>query len=156
MADIAVDAQFGFPFSFTFTPTSGPSFGSAQAQVEESTPPESMIETSKYTPISGPNAGIEQAVGGRYPVQSFKIKCTYSAVQHAAALACMDARKKGRLVCVYADGTETYGSGGSTTVAGSQNLAQVTGIQPGPLTATGLRTAEITITTPMPPAFVPA
>ncbi|MGD0898384.1 MAG: hypothetical protein ABR915_11150 [Thermoguttaceae bacterium] len=157
MADIAYQAQFGFPFSFTFTPQNGTPFGATQAQAEEATPPESMIETAKFTPISGTNAGKEQAVGGRYPVQTYKIKCTYKASEHAAALACLDARAMGRLTVTYSDGVEVYGSGNADTVnVGSQYLAQVTGVQPGPLTATGLRTAEITVTTPTPPVFTPS
>lgn len=142
MPDTMYDAAYGFPFSFIFTPEEGPSFGTTHAQVEEANTPPATIETAKYTPISGENAGIEQFALGRFPVQEYKMKITYSAASHSAALACMNGKKKGVLVCTYGDGsTETYRN------------AAVTSVAAGPVNATGLRTAEITITCPVPADF---
>ena len=144
MADIAYDAIFGINFSFTFTPSSGTPFGSAQAQVEEANTPQVMIDTAKYTPISGSNSGIEQFALGRFPVQEYKMKVTYSKAEHAAALVCLSAKVKGTLVCTYGDSsTETY-----------SNCA-LTMVEAGPNTAQGLRTADLAFTCPVPPAFVP-
>lgn len=143
MADTAYDGIFGIGFSFTFTPTTGTPFGTAQAQIEEANTPQSMIDTAKYTPISGANSGVEQFALGRYPVQEYKMKATYSKSEHAAALVCLAAKVKGSLVCTYGDGsTETY--------AGSA----LTAVEAGPNTATGLRTANLTFTCPVPPVFV--
>ena len=142
MADTNYDGIFGTGFSFTFTPTTGTPFGSAQAQVEEANTPPVTIDTAKYTPISGANSGIEQFAYGRYPVQEYKVKVTYSANEHAAALTCQAAKIKGTMACTYGDGsTESYSGAGLTSV-----LA-------GPNTATGLRTAELTFTCPVPPTF---
>lgn len=142
MADTDYDAGFGFPFSFTFTPTSGSAFGTEQAQVEEANTPPAMIETAKYTPISGDNAGKEQFALGRFPVQEYKMKVTYSNTAHDAALTCLNTKSKGTLVCTYGDSsTETYTN------------AAVTGVSAGPVNGTGLRTAEVTITCPVPPTF---
>lgn len=143
MADTSYDGIFGLGFSFTFTPTSGTPFGTEQAQVEEANTPPNTIDTAKYTPISGPNSGKEQFALGPYPVQEYKMKVTYSKTEHEAALACLSAKVKGTLVC-------TYGDGSTETFAGSA----VTSVEAGPNTATGLRTANITITCPVPPVFV--
>jgi hypothetical protein len=142
MADAAYDGIFGYGFSWLFTPTTGTPFGSTQAQVEEANTPPVTIETAKYTPISGANSNVEQFALGRYPVKEYKMKVTYSASSHAAALTCLAARVKGSLVC-------TYGDGSSETYAGSA----LTEVSSGPNTAAGLRTAEITVTTPVPPVF---
>jgi hypothetical protein len=142
MADTNYDGIFGTGFSFTFTPTTGTPFGSAQAQVEEANTPPVTIDTAKYTPISGSNSGIEQFAMGRYPVQEYKIKVTYAASEHAAALTCQAAKIKGTLACTYGDGsTESYANAGLTSVMA------------GPNTASGLRTAELTFTCPVPPTF---
>jgi len=142
MTATAYDGIFGLGFAFTFTPTTGTPFGTAQAQVEEATTPPVKIETAKYTPISGANSGIEQFALGRYPVQDYKMKVTYSAAEHLAALACQAARIKGIMVC-------TYGDGSSETYSG----AAITEVAAGPNTASGLRTADVTVTTPVPPVF---
>lgn len=142
MADTDYDGIFGTGFSFTFTPTSGTAFGTAQAQVEEATPPPATIETAKYTPISGDNSGIEQVALGRFPVQEYKFKVTYSAAEHAAAMTCLAAKVKGTLVC-------TYGDGSTDSFAG----AALTSVQAGANTAAGLRTADITVTVPVPATF---
>lgn len=142
MVDIAYDGIFGTNFSFTFTPDVGTAFGSAQAQVEEANTPPVNIETAKYTPISGDNSGIEQFALGRFPVQEYRMKVTYSAAEHSAALTCQALRQKGTLVCTYGDGsTETYTG------------AAITSVSAGPNTAAGLRTADITVTCPVPPQF---
>ena len=142
MAEAAYDGIFGYGYAWLFTPTTGTPFGSTQAQVEEANTPPVTIETAKYTPISGANSNVEQFALGRYPVKEYKMKVTYSAAAHAAALVCLAARVKGSLVCTYGDGsTETY--------AGSA----ITEVSAGPNTAQGLRTAEITVTTPVPPVF---
>lgn len=142
MVDTAYDAGFGFPFSMTFTPDSGPAFGTDQAQAEEANTPPVTIDTAKYTPISGANYGKEQFVLGRYPVQEYKVKVTYSSAAHAAALTCQATKSKGTLVCTYGDGSsETYSN------------SAVTGVTAGPVTGTGLRTAEVTFTVTVPPVF---
>jgi hypothetical protein len=142
MADTDYDGIFGTGFSFTFTPTTGTPFGSAQAQVEEANTPPVTIDTAKYTPISGSNSGKEQFAMGRFPVQEYKIKVTYSAASHAAALTCLNAKVKGTLACTYGDGsTESYAGSGLTSVSA------------GPNTASGLRTAEVTFTCPVAPTF---
>jgi len=70
------------------------------------------------------------------------MKVTYCASEHAAALACQAARILGTMVCTYGDGSsDTYTNSAVTSVAA------------GPNTATGLRTAEITVTCPVPSTF---
>lgn len=142
MADTNYDGIFGLGFAFTFTPSSGTAFGTEQAQVEEATTPPVKLETAKYTPISGSNSGVEQFAIGKYPVAEYKLKTTYSAAAHAAALTCVALKLKGSLVCTYGDGSqETYAN------------SAITEVDPGPNTASGLRTAGITFTVPVPPVF---
>jgi len=142
MADAAYNGIFGFGFSWVFTPTTGTAFGSLQAQTEEATPPPVAIDIAKFTPISGANSNVEQFALGRYPVQEYKMKATYSAAEHLAALTCQALKLFGSLVCTYGDGsTDTYCN------------AAITSVQAGANTAAGLRTAEITVTTPVPPVF---
>ena len=105
MADAAYNGIFGFGFSWVFTPSSGTAFGSLQAQTEEATPPPVKIEVAKFTPISGANANKEQVAAGRYLVQEYKMKATYCAAEHAAALVCMSLKLFGTLVCTYGDGS---------------------------------------------------
>jgi len=142
MADAAYNGIFGFGFSCIFTPSTGTAFGSQQAQIEEATTPPVTIDLAKFTPISGANSNIEQFALGRYPVQEYKMKVTYSAAEHLAALTCQALKLFGTFVCTYGDGSqETY------------NNAAITTVQSGTNTAAGLRTAEITVTTPVPPTF---
>jgi len=141
MSDTAYDGIFGSGLSFTFTPTTGTPFGSAQAQVEEATPAKPTIETAKFTPISGANAGVEQFVLGRYPVADYGIKWTYNAAAYAAALTCQSAKVKGTLVC-------TYGDGSTDTYVG----AALTMLDPGQNTASGLREGTLTFACPTGPA----
>lgn len=142
MPDTAYDGIYGFPFSFTFTPITGTPFGSAQAQVEEANTPPLVANIAKFIPISGANFNKEQFAIGAFPVQEYKMKVTYSQDEHDAARTCWAAKSKGTLVC-------TYGDGSSETYTG----AAVTSVAPGPVTATNIRTAEITFTCPVPPAF---
>ena len=86
MADAAYNGIFGFGFSCIFTPSTGTAFGSQQAQIEEATTPPVTIDIAKFTPISGANSNIEQFALGRYPVQEYKMKVTYSAAEHLAEL----------------------------------------------------------------------
>lgn len=142
MSDTQYNGIFGTGFAFTFTPTTGTPFGTAQAQVEEANTPPVVIDTAKFTPISGGYSGKEQFALGRYPVQEYKMKVTYCAAEHAAALTCQAARFLGTLVCTYGDGsTDMFTNAAITSVAA------------GPNTATGLRTAEITVTVPVPSVF---
>ena len=142
MADAAYNGIFGFGYSWVFTPSSGTAFGSLQAQTEEATPPPVKIEVAKFTPISGANSNKEQGAAGRYLLQEYKLKATYCAAEHAAALVCQALKLFGTLVSTYGDGsTETY----------SNSL--ITDVQSGSNTAAGLRTADITITVPVPPVF---
>ena len=142
MPDIAYDGTFDIPISFTFTPTTGTAFGSAQAQVEEATPPETTIDTSKFTPISGSNAGLQQMALGIVPVKQYKIKWTYIFSAYQAAMTCLNAKVKGQLVVTYGDGhSETY-----------LNTALV-GVEPGAVTATNLRTGMLTFEGPSTPTI---
>jgi hypothetical protein len=142
MADTYYDGIFGIGFSFTFTPTSGTPFGSAQAQVEEGTPPPQILNTEKYKVISGANAGKEQYALLDYPVQEYRIKATLSAAEHQAAKTCQEAKVKGSLVVTYSDGrTDTY--------AGSA----LTGITSSTENATGHITDDLVFTCVMPSTF---
>ncbi len=139
MADTSYDADFGIPISFTFTPDTGTPFGTEQAQAQELTPADVQIETAKYTPISGPNAFIEDFAMGKYPVTTMMVKATYSAAEHNAAAACQEARVRGDLSVTYADGmNEVYD-------------AALTGIRPSPIDAQNLRTDDLTFTVRVPP-----
>lgn len=142
MADIAYDATVGTPVSFTFTPTTGTPFGSAQAQGQEVTPADEKIDQAKMTPISGPNANSEQFTLTKVPTGMVTIKATYSKAEHAAAKVCKDARVKGILVITYLDGaTDTYAG------------AALTGLKPGAINADNLRTDDLEFTTPLPSVF---
>jgi hypothetical protein len=124
MANTQYDAVLGSTFSFTFTPTTGTPFGSAQAQVQEDTPADMKVDTVKYTPISGTNAGVEEFVLGKFPVSEHKIKATYQKAEHIAALACLAAKVKGTLVATYVDGlVETYAGSALTSVQMSASNA---------------------------------
>src|SRR5690242_9135928 len=125
MSDAAYDGQFGIPISFTFTPTTGTPFGTAQAQAQEYTPPDQQLETPKFTPISGANSGNEQFVLGKQPVSKVMVKATYSSAEHAAAQACLAAKVKGTLAV-------TYGTGPGETVGATDVYAEaaLTGIKP--------------------------
>jgi hypothetical protein len=141
MADTQYDGVLGSSLSFTFTPTTGTPFGSAQAQVQEATPPEAKVDAIKYTPISGSNAGIEQFVLGKFPSAEHKIKATYQKTAHEAALTALAAKVKGSLVVTYVDGlVETY--------AGSA----LTGLQMSASNADNEITDDLTFTCPVPPS----
>jgi hypothetical protein len=138
MADTAYDGIFGNGISFTFTPTTGTPFGTAQAQVETFKSPPLTVETPTFPPISGDNAGSEQFVLGLIKIQKCPIKATYSKTMRAAAIACAVARVKGTLVV-------THGDGALETCVG----AALTGITPGEENATGLITDDLEFTVPM-------
>jgi hypothetical protein len=137
MSDLAYDGNLGYPFSFTFTPLTSASFGSAQAQVEEADAPEVTMNTPKFTPISGANAGVEQFVIANAPVKEYKITATYSKASYIAALACFNAKIKGTLVCTYSDGAVETWIGSALTAVG-----------PGKVDGSGLRKASMTFTVP--------
>ncbi len=141
MADTQYDGIFGGGFSFTFTPTTGTPFGSAQAQIDEATPAKPTIDTSKFTPISGANSGVEQFVLGRYPVAEYGMKWTYNAAAYLAAVTCQSAKIKGTLVC-------TYGDGSTDTYVG----AALTMLDPGQASANNLRDGNLTFTCPVGPS----
>jgi len=141
MSDVAYDGIFGNGLAFTFTPTTGTPFGTAQAQVEEANTPPIKINTAKFTPISGANSNVEQSELGLYPIQEYKFKVTYSANEHLAAVTCQAARVKGVLVVTYGDGsTDTFSGTALTTVNAGTN------------TATAIRTGEITFEVPVGPS----
>ena len=145
MDDTAYDGEFGIPISFTFTPTSGTPFGTAQAQAQELTPADHKVDTPKFTPISGSNSGQEQYVLGKTPISMVAIKATYKGSEHATAEVCLSAKVKGTLVISYGDGaTDTYTG------------AALTGIKPSAINADGLRTDELSFTTPLPSVFAAA
>lgn len=142
MSDVAYDGIFGFGESFTFTPTTGTSFGTAQAQVEEITLPDASYDTAKLTPISGPNSNLEQEYIGKVPTGTTMVKATYGSTEHAAALVCWKNKVKGAL-------TITHGNGD----VDSYSNVFLKNVKPGVLTASGLRTDELTFTTPASPTF---
>ena len=125
----AYQGIYGAPFTFVFTPdgSGGTAFGSEQAQSEEGTPPETKIDTAKYTPISGANSGIQQNALTNIPAQEFKIKATYGSAAHDAALDCLVARLYGTLVATYADGsTDTFAEAALTGVHMSSSSSTAT------------------------------
>jgi hypothetical protein len=138
MADTTYNGIFGVGFSMMYTPLSGTPFGTAQAQVEEANTPPIKYDIAKFTPISGNNSNVEQFAIGRVPVQEYKMKVTYQAAEHLAALACFALKTLGTLVCTYGDGSSE-----------SYTNASLTDVQAGANTATSLRTAELTFTVPV-------
>lgn len=148
MADTAYDGQFGIPVSFTFTPTTGSPFGTAQAQAQEYTPPDHKVETPKFTPISGANSGNEQFLMGKVPIGTVMVKATYGSAEHAAAQTCLSAKAKGTL-------TVTYGLGPGETVAAQDVYtgAALTGLRPGAINADSERTDDLEFTTPLPSVY---
>lgn len=150
MADTAYDGSYGIPISFTFAPTTGTAFGTAQAQAQEYTPPDHKLDTAKFTPISGANSGNEQFVLGKTPVQTIMVKATYGSTEHAAAQTCLAAKVTGTLAV-------TYGLGPGETVAATDSYAKaaLTGIRPGTINADGLRTDDLEFTVSLPSTFTP-
>ena len=139
----AYGAIYGAPLgAVTFTPTTGTAFGSTQAQIEELTPAPSKIDTAKYTPISGVNAGIEQFTLTKTPVQELKIKATYGKTEHAAAMTCQAAKITGTLLVTYSDGsTDTFA------------IAALTDVQMSASNSTATITDDLTFAVVMPPVF---
>lgn len=147
--DVAYDGQFGIPISFTFTPTTGTAFGTAQAQAQEYTGADHKVDTNKFVPISGANSGFEQIVLGVVRSQVIMIKATYGSTEHAAAQVCIAARIGGVLVV-------TYGPGPGETVGATDTYAKafLTGVKPSAITAESLRTDELEFTVSLPSTFV--
>jgi hypothetical protein len=137
MADTAYSGQLGYPFSSLFTPLTGTPFGTAQAQVEEAEPPETTLNTPKFTPISGPNAGVEQFVVANSPVKEYKMMWTYTKAAYQAALVCKNAKITGTLANTYADGSVESWVGAALTAVG-----------PGKVDGNGLRKGTLTFTVP--------
>jgi hypothetical protein len=142
MSDIAYDGQFGIPISFTFTPSSGSPFGTAQAQVQELTPADQKINTPSFTPISGANAGFEQWTLGIIPKSTVMILATYKASEHAAAQTAFSAKITGTLALTYPDGTATYAKAALTQIKSSKIAADT------------FRTDELEFTVSLPEVFV--
>lgn len=134
MTNANYGAQYGIPISFTFTPGSGSPFGSTQAMVEDFSPPAVDLNEAKFTTISGALAGIEQGVPGSIPMQTLRVKATYVASAHAAAIVCQQAKSIGTLVATYADGsTDTM-------------TAYLKTVTPSSVNATSLRTDDLVFT----------
>jgi hypothetical protein len=144
MADVAYDGDFGIPISFTFTPTTGTAFGTTQAQAQEFTPADTKVETQKFTPISGTNAGKEQFILGKVPSATIQVKATYSSAEHAAAQTCLAAKVKGALVVTYSDGSSDTYSGALTGMKGST------------INASSERTDDLEFTVSLPSTFASA
>lgn len=141
--DTFYDGTLGYPYSFTFTPLTGPSFGSAQIQVEKVSTPKMKRNKPTFTPISGANAGIEQFVIANAPIQEYAITWTYIKSAYVAALAAFTNGIKGTLAATYSDGTVQSWVG-----------AGVTGISDGDVDGSALRTGMIEFTVPASPAVV--
>ena len=140
MPDTSYDGQLGYPYSFVFTPTSGTPFGTVQFQAEEADPPTIAKNTPTFTPISGPNAGIEQFVIANAPIKTYQVLGAYNKASYQAALVCWNAGIKGTLACTYADGlVETWRGAALTSVGG------------GKVDGAGLRKATTIFTVPASP-----
>lgn len=142
MSDTAYDGQLGEPISFTFTPTTGTAFGTAQAQAQELTPQDHRVNKFTFIPISGGNSNQEQYGLTYQPLATIMCKATYKGTEHAAAQTCMTAKIKGSLVVTYGDGaTDTYAGSALTAIKGST------------INANSERTDDLEFTVPMPPTF---
>ena len=137
MSDTAYDGIFGGGFAFTFTPSPGTPFGTAQARVEEATPAKLTLATAKITPISGNPSSEELPVPTNHPLGEYGMKWVYNAGAYAAAIACMNGRTKGTLACIYGDGS-----------AESWSNALLTMVDQGQNTATATREGNLTFTCP--------